>query len=388
MNKVKMGMVGGGQGAFIGAVHRMAAQLDGQIELVCGVFSSEPQCSFEYGQQLGLNESRCYHHFSQMIEQEAQLPEDERMEFLAIVTPNHLHYSMASKAIEYGFHVICDKPATISLAQVLTLARQLASSNVLYALTYTYTGYPMVKEARHRVQSGELGDLRKIIVSYQQGWLADKNSEHQKQAKWRLDPAQAGPSCCMGDIGVHAANLAEYISGTEITHVCSDLTSAHDNRVLDDDGTVLMKFGETLKGVLLASQVATGEDNNLSISIYGDKASLQWQQQTPNTLTLHFPDSSTQVIRSGIANKSKLAIESMRLPAGHPEGYIEAFANIYRNFAAQIRAKKENRQLSESAMDVPGIAEGIRGMLFIDSVVKASKSAQKWHEVKGENLHD
>ncbi|MCG7562835.1 Gfo/Idh/MocA family oxidoreductase [Pseudoalteromonas sp. McH1-42] len=388
MKKIKMGMVGGGPDAFIGAIHRMAAQLDGQIELVCGVFSSTPQRSYEYGRHLGLKASRCYRHFNDMLEQESSLPEGEKMELLAIVTPNHLHFQMASDAIKHGFHVISDKPATISLAQALTLARQLACSDVLYALTYTYTGYPMVKEARYRVHAGELGTVRKIIVSYHQGWLSGKNAESTKQASWRLDPEQAGLSCCMGDIGVHAANLAEYISGQAITHVCADLDTAYEHRALDDDGTVLLRFGDEIKGVLLASQVATGEENNLSISVYGDKGSLKWQQQSPNSLTLRYADSSTRVIRSGVANESPLAIASTRLPAGHPEGYVEAFANLYRNFAAQIRAKKSVQPPCDSARDVPGIKEGIRGMAFIDSVVRANGSSQKWHAVQGVQLHD
>ncbi|WP_054015050.1 Gfo/Idh/MocA family protein [Pseudoalteromonas sp. R3] len=388
MKKIKMGMVGGGPDAFIGSIHRMAAQLDGQIELVCGVFSSAPQRSYEYGRYLGLKASRCYQHFNDMLEMESSLPEGERMELLAIVTPNHLHFQMASEAIKHGFHVISDKPATISLAQALTLARQLACSDVLYALTYTYTGYPMVKEARYRVHAGELGTIRKIIVSYQQGWLSGKNAESTKQASWRLDPEQAGLSCCMGDIGVHAANLAEYISGKSITHVCADLNTAYEHRALDDDGAVLLRFGDEIKGVLLASQVATGEENNLSISVYGDKGSLKWQQQNPNSLTLRYADSSMRVIRSGVANKSSLAVENTRLPAGHPEGYIEAFANLYRNFAAQIRARQLVQPPCDKALDVPGIKEGIRGMLFIDSVVRASGSSQKWHAVQGAQLHD
>ncbi|MEC4089185.1 Gfo/Idh/MocA family oxidoreductase [Pseudoalteromonas rubra] len=387
MKKIKMGMVGGGPDAFIGAIHRMAAQLDGQIELVCGVFSSTPQRSYEYGRHLGLKASRCYRHFNDMLEQESSLPEGEKMELLAIVTPNHLHFQMASDAIKHGFHVISDKPATISLAQALTLARQLACSDVLYALTYTYTGYPMVKEARYRVHAGELGTVRKIIVSYQQGWLSGKHAESTKQASWRLDPEQAGLSCCMGDIGVHAANLAEYICGQAITHVCADLDTAYEHRALDDDGTVLLRFGDEIKGVLLASQVATGEENNLSISVYGDKGSLKWQQQSPNSLILRYADSSMRVIRSGVANESPLAIASTRLPAGHPEGYVEAFANLYRNFAAQIRAKKSVQPPCDSARDVPGIKEGVRGMAFIDSVVRANGSSQKWHAVQGE-LHD
>ncbi|QPB83320.1 gfo/Idh/MocA family oxidoreductase [Pseudoalteromonas rubra] len=388
MKKIKMGMVGGGPDAFIGAIHRMAAQLDGQIELVCGVFSSAPQRSYEYGTYLGLEASRCYRHFDDMLKQESSLPEGEKMELLAIVTPNHLHFQMASEAIKHGFHVISDKPATISLAQALTLARQLACSDVLYALTYTYTGYPMVKEARYRVHAGELGSVRKIIVSYQQGWLNGENAESIKQACWRLDPEQAGLSCCMGDIGVHAANLAEYISGQSITHVCADLNTAYEHRALDDDGAVLLKFGNKIKGVLLASQVATGEENNLSISVYGDKGSLKWEQQSPNSLTLRYADSSMRVIRSGVANDSPLAIANTRLPAGHPEGYIEAFANIYRNFAVKIRAQQAVQPPCENALDVPGIKEGIRGMLFIDSVVRASGSSQKWHAVQGAQLHD
>jgi predicted dehydrogenase len=374
-----MGMVGGGSGAFIGAIHRMAAALDGQIELVCGAFSSDAVRSQESGEALHLELSRCYGSYEQMFEQEAQLPANERMDFVAIVTPNHLHFPVAKMAIEYGFHVMSDKPATIDLAEALSLEGLLKESDCLYALTHTYTGYPMVKEARQRVLSGELGSITKVLVEYPQGWLANPSDEGTKQAQWRLDPKYAGISCCMGDIGVHAANLAEYVCSDEIQQICADIAATVKGRVLDDDGTVLLKFANGARGVLLASQIAVGEENNLKLRVYGDKAALEWSQQEPNTLWLSYPDKPSQMLRAGGAGLSTLAMANMRTPAGHPEGYIEAFANLYRNFSEQIRAKKSQQTVSDAAQDLPGIKEAIRGMAFIESVVMASQSELKWH---------
>ncbi|KPV93737.1 Glucose-6-phosphate 3-dehydrogenase [Pseudoalteromonas sp. P1-9] len=384
MTKIKMGMVGGGKDAFIGAVHRMAAQLDGEITLVCGAFSKDPNASVSFGQSLGLAPSRCYGTYQEMLEQEAKLPAAERMDMVAIVTPNHLHFPIAKAAIVHGFHIISDKPATLNLAEAKQLADLLNQSTSLYALTHTYTGYPMVKEAKYRISQGELGEIRKVVVQYPQGWLSSQTNDTLKQASWRLDPTQAGISCCMADIGVHAANLVEYISGLSMVRVCADLNTTLDRRVLDDDGTVLFKLENGSKGVLLASQIATGEENDLSIAIYGDKASLKWSQMAPNSLTLSYPDRSQQTIRTGVVNKSPLALANTRLPAGHPEGYIEAFANIYRNFAAQIRATKAGQEASESALDVPGIDAAIRGMQFIESTVAASRSELKWHPIAKE----
>ena len=267
--KIRMGMVGGGKGAFIGAIHRIAAQLDNQIELVCGAFSSKPEDAIAFGQSLYLDDDRCYGTYKELFAKEAAMSIERRMDMVAIVTPNHLHFPVAKMALEYGFHVMSDKPATLDLAQALELKTIIEQTNLLYGLTHTYTGYPMVKEAKTRISQGQLGEIKKIVVEYSQGWLANKSDEISKQAVWRLDPKQSGISCCMGDIGVHAANLAEYVSGLTITSLCANLSSNVLGRTLDDDGAVLLRFNSGAQGVLLASQISVGEENNLTLKIYG-----------------------------------------------------------------------------------------------------------------------
>lgn len=377
--KLKMGMVGGGEGAFIGNVHRMAANLDGQIELVCGAFSSDPAKSKRSGQALFLPSSRCYKSYTDMFKQEQALPENERMDFVSIVTPNHLHFDVAKTALEHGFHVISDKPATFTLQQAKDLDDVVKRSQKLYGLTHTYTGYPLVKQAKHLVASGQIGEVVKIVVQYSQGWLAEREDTSGKQAAWRLDPKQAGVSCCMGDIGVHAANLMEYISGKEITHVCADLNATVNGRSLDDDGTVIVKLSGGAKGVLTSSQISIGDENDLAISIYGSEASLSWRQQEPNTLWMKYNDQATQMIRTGVGSFCQEALDATRTPAGHPEGYLEAFANLYTRFAQQIRAYPSHLEGSEA---IPGIYDAIRGMAFIENSVTASQSDTKWHAFK------
>jgi len=379
VNKIKMGMVGGGAGAFIGEIHRMAAALDNKIELVCGAFSSDPQTCLHSGLSFGLDASRCYASYQQMFATESTLPKDERMDFVVIVTPNHLHFPVAKLAIQGGFSVLSDKPATFNLAEALELKTLLDDSSCLYGLTHTYIGYPMVKEARQRIIDGQLGKIKKVVVEYSQGWLASPEDEASKQAMWRLDPKYAGISCCMADIGVHAANLAEYCCDDEISDICADIAPTVTGRVLDDDGTVMLRFNSGARGVLLASQVAIGEENRLNLRVYGEKASLEWFQLEPNSLWLKFPDQSTQILRAGVGSLSPLTLANLRTPAGHPEGYIEAFANLYVNFAGQIEAKKANQPSPEFAEDMPGIHQAIRGMAFIENVVASSQSKQKWH---------
>lgn len=374
-------MAGGGEGAFIGAVHRIAVAMDGEIDLVCGAFSSDPQRSCRFGAALYLPEQRVYPDYQAMMQSEAALPADERMHFVAIVTPNNTHFPIAQAALAAGFHVLSDKPATLNLAEALRLRTLVADSGLLYGLTHTYTGYPMVKEARARVSSGELGRIRKVCVDYSQGWLADRQEDvDNKQASWRLDPARAGVSSCMGDIGVHAANLAEYVSGCHITQLCADLTAMVEDRVLDDDGAILLRFDNGARGVLTASQVCVGEENALRLRIYGDKGGLEWNQQEPNTLWLKWPDQPTQMLRAGASYLSDAAQANTRTPMGHPEGYLEAFANIYRAFAAQVRAHEEGFSIDDHARDCPGIDEAVRGMRFIELAVAASASDTKWHE--------
>jgi len=379
MQKIRMGMVGGGEGAFIGAIHRMAAVIDGEIELVCGAFSQEPERARQSGATIGLPPHRVYTSYQDMMRAEAELPRTERMQFVAIVTPNHLHYPVASAALNAGFHVLSEKPATLSLEECKRLKQQLTQTELLFGLTHTYAGYPMVKEAKARVAAGEIGSIYKIVVEYTQGWLAQREEMRgNKQAQWRLDPARAGISSCMADIGVHAAHLAEYISGLTITQLGANLSSIVSDRCLDDDGLVWLGFDNEARGVLIASQVCNGEENALSIRIYGDKGSLEWRQQEPNSLWLKWPDRPAQLLRAGAPYLCALAQANTRLPMGHPEGYIEAFANVYRAFAAQIRAKEFNTTPAPIAADCPGIEEAIRGMQFIESVVAANASEKKW----------
>jgi predicted dehydrogenase len=375
-----MGMVGGGHGAFIGAVHRMAANIDNQIELVCGAFASTAEKSIDSGKSLMLPEDRCYPDFHTMMEMESQLPKDKRMQFVAIVTPNHMHFPVAKAALEAGFHVLSDKPATLNLDEVKALDKIVDETGLLYGLTHTYTGYPMVKEAQTLVASGEIGKVRKVIVEYLQGWLSEPEDPDNKQAAWRADPAISGVSCCMGDIGSHAANLAEYITGKEITDVCSELTTFVEGRRLEDDGIVLMKMEDGIRGTLQASQIAAGEENNLTIRIYGEKGGLEWHQQEPNTLTLKYLDKPMQVLRTG-GQHSARTMASTRTPMGHPEGYLEAFANIYVNFAQAIRDFDVGEYNKENDYDFPDIKDGLRGMALVEAFVNSSEQDTKWYSL-------
>jgi predicted dehydrogenase len=375
-----MGMVGGGEGAFIGAVHRMAAALDGEIELVCGAFSADADRSTRSGAALHLPAERVYGDYQAMMVAEAALPAEQRMQFVAIVTPNHLHFPVAEAALRAGFHVMSDKPATFNLAEALQLRELVQETGLLYGLTHTYTGYPLVKEARERIQSGELGRIRRVVVEYPQGWLADRQEdEDNKQAAWRLDPARAGVSSCMGDIGVHAANLAEYVTGQKIIELCADLSAFVEGRELDDDGSILLRFDGGAKGILFASQLCVGEENALNIRVYGDKGGLEWHQQEPNTLWLKWADRPAEMLRTGAGYLGPLAAANTRTPGGHPEGYLEAFANLYMAFAGLVRAREKGVAPDERAVDCPGIEEAVRGMTFIELAVAASASDTKWH---------
>lgn len=379
--KLLMGMVGGGPNAFIGAVHRTAAALDGKIELVCGAFSRTKSKSIETGKKLFLHPDRVYGSYREMFRKEARLPEGKRMDFVTIVTPNNMHYPIAMAAIEAGFHIVCDKPLASSLEEARNLAKKLKSTKLLFCLTHNYTGYPMVKEARRIVTDGKFGKIRRVVVEYPQGWLATRiEAKGQKQAVWRTDPKQAGISCCMGDIGSHCHNLAEYITGSEITEVCADLTTFLKNRLLDDDGSVLIRFKNGAHGVIWASQIAVGEENGLKIRIYGETGSLEWAQEEPNTLILRWINKPTEIIRTGTKFVSPSASINTRLPAGHPEGFIEAFANIYRNFALALTRKIQGIKICEEDYDYPNIQDGVRGMAFLTAVLKSS-AAQQWVNV-------
>ncbi len=375
--KLRMGMVGGGLDAFIGAVHRRAAGFDGEIELVCGCFSSSPDKSKATGHALYLPEDRVYSSFVEMIEREKALPEGERMDFLTIVTPNHMHFPPAKMALENGFHVMCDKPMTLNLEQAKELAKIVEKSGLVFGLTHNYTGYPMVKEARDMIRNNKLGKIRKVVVEYPQGWLS-KDEEHNdyKQAIWRTDPAKSGAAGCMGDIGTHAENLAEYVTGLKIDELCADLTAFVPGRQLDDDGNVLLRFEGGAKGVLHASQIANGEENALKIYVWGELGGLEWHQMDPNTLKYKTQEGQ-RIIRPNVGTLSASASAHWRLPAGHPEGFFEAFANLYRNFAYAVKAHMEGRD-PDPLYDFPTAEDGVRGLAFIDTVIASNNTETKW----------
>ena len=377
--KIKMGMLGGGPGSFIGPVHRMAANLDGLIELVCGCFSSDPTKSAQTGEALCLSPDRVYASYQEMIEREAQLPAEERMDFLAIVTPNHLHYAPAAMALEAGFHVALDKPITYTLEEAKSLAEIMARTGRRLLLTHTYSGYPLVKEARYRVQRGDLGTIRRVYVEYPQGWLSTDCAADNKQAAWRVDPSRSGKAGCMGDIGTHAFHLANYITGLQVEELCAELNSFVPGRQLDDDGTVMIRYEGGARCLLSASQVCAGVENGLHIRIYGEKGGLEWRQDSPNTMTFRPVEGVAEVIRTATASiVSPAAQHNSRVPGGHPEGFIEAFANLYRNFALTLMADAEQQEPSACCLDFPTITDGIEGMQFVDAVVHSSAQNAAW----------
>lgn len=372
-------MIGGGQGAFIGGIHRMAAALDGLYELTAGAFSSDAEKSRATGVLLGLAPDRVYATYEALIAGELQLPASERVQVVAIVTPNHLHFAPARRALEAGFHVILDKPMTFSLAEARQLREIAAASGRRLLLTHTYTGYPMVKEARQLVAAGTLGAVRKVYVEYPQGWLsAFEEGGDNKQAAWRTDPARSGAAGAMGDIGTHAFNLLEYVAGLEVTQLCADINTVVAGRRLDDDGAVLLRLGNGASGVLVATQVAAGEENNVRIRVYGDRGGLEWQQADANTLLVKWLDRPAEIRRTGTGYVGSFARHNARTPAGHPEGYLEAFANLYRNFALALQADLAGHPASPEALDFPSIAEGVRGMAFIENVIASGRSDTKW----------
>jgi predicted dehydrogenase len=377
--KIRMGMVGGGPGSFIGKFHVKAAHLDGQIELVCGAFDIDPANSKIQGKEYYLDPSRAYDTFQEMIAMEKELPEDERMDFVSITTPNYVHYEPARLALENGFHVVSDKPLTNDTEDARKLVRLVEDTGLIFAVTHAYTGYPMVKEARHIVQSGKLGKIRKVVSEYPQGWLSEPmEGIGNMQADWRLDPARSGKSNCMGDIGTHALNLAEYVTGLKVTHLCADVSTLVEGRRLDDDGNVLVRFDNGARGIIYASQISAGEENGLKIRVYGEKGGLEWIQVEPNTLTVKWLDKPVEVIRPGNPWCSDIAKYNTRFPAGHPEGLIEAFGNVYRNVATCIQHRLEGKQPPAEALDFPTVHDGLRGMLFIDAVLESSESDSKW----------
>ncbi|WP_339877911.1 Gfo/Idh/MocA family oxidoreductase [uncultured Algoriphagus sp.] len=377
--KLKLGLIGGGPGSFIGAIHLNGALMDGMFELVAGAFSSNPEKSKQRGKELMLDPSRVYANYDEMFAKELELPESERMDVVAIVTPNNVHFDPTVKALKYGFHVALDKPLTLNYDEAKELYPIVKASNKRFLLTHTYSGYPMIKQAKQMIAKGEIGKVRKVYVEYSQGWLWKLlESENNKQAEWRTDPKRNGLAGCMGDIGTHAFHLAEYVSGEKVASVCADLYIKVEGRPIDDDGVVLMRFENGASGVLTASQTDTGAENNLRIRVYGEKGGLEWQQELNNTLIVRWPDAPAQILRAGTGYLGSLANENTRTPAGHPEGYVEAFANLYRNFARCIYAERAGEVPKPEWEDYPGIEDGLRGMAFIDHVLKSNESDIKW----------
>ncbi len=377
--KLRMGMVGGGQDAFIGAIHRLAANMDGLVELACGALSINPEIAVASGKALFLPTERTYLTYDEMIKAEAALPADKRIDFVTIVTPNFAHFAPAMMALDHGFNVVIEKPITFSLDEAKQLKQKLEETGLLLCLTHTYSGYPMVKQAKAMIKDGQLGKIRKVWVEYPQGWLSKLSErEGNAQAAWRTDPKKSGKSSVMGDIGTHAAHLAEYVTGSKITDICAELNTLVEGRVMDDDGAVMLKFDNGAKGVLMASQVAAGEENALKIRVYGEKGGVEWFQHEPNSLIVKWLEQPTQILRAGSAHLYKAASHNCRTPAGHPEGYLEAFANIYRNFALTLGCKLDGTTPTPEMLDFPGIEDGLRGMAFIDNVVASAHSDVKW----------
>jgi predicted dehydrogenase len=379
-----MGMIGGGKDAFIGAIHRIAANMDGQIELVCGALSINKEIAVDSGRLLFLPQDRTYTNYEDMISTESKVSADKRMDFVTIVTPNFAHFAPAMMALDHGFNVVVEKPITFTLDEAKQLKKKVEETGLMLLLTHTYSGYPMVKEARELVKQGAFGKVRKIYVEYCQGWLSKLSErEGNAQAAWRTDPSKSGKSGCMGDIGTHAAHLAEYISGLKITQLCAALNTVVEGRMLDDDGAILLRFNNGATGTLMASQVAAGEENALKIRIYGENGGLEWAQQEPNTLTLKWLDKPAQTLRAGSNygdRESTFATHNCRTPGGHPEGYLEAFGNLYRNFALALSAKINNEAPKPEWLDIPGVDDGIRGMAFIENVVASHQSSEKWRD--------
>ncbi len=376
--KLKAGMVGGGRGAFIGGVHRMAMRLDGRIDLVAGAFSSNPEKSKLSGEDLFLDPRRVYADYRVMAAEEARLPEGERIDFVSVVTPNRAHVPVSRTFLEAGFNVVCDKPLAFTLEEALDFREVVRKSGKVFVLTHNYTGYPMVKQARELVRSGELGEILKIVAEYPQGWLGKPiDAEGQKQASWRTNPEEAGASSCLGDIGTHAENLARYITGLEIDELCAEFTTFVEGRKLEDDANLLIRYKGGAKGVLYASQISAGEENSLRVRVYGSRASLEWYQEDPNRLFVKYPDAPRRIYRAGNEYLSDSAKRFGRIPAGHPEAFLEAFANIYLEAARAIEAVLDGQPVPPDS-DFPTVDSGVEGMAFIATAVKSAKAGGVW----------
>lgn len=374
-----MGMIGGGKDAFIGAVHRLAFNMDGQVELIAGALSVNPEVAVESGNLLYLDKERTYTDYKEMLHAEAAMPADKRLDFITIVTPNFVHFEPAMMALDNGFNVVIEKPITFSLEEAKQLKQKIADTGLTLMLCHTYTGYPMVKQAKALLRSGVLGKIRKVYVEYPQGWLSTfLEKTGQAQASWRTDPKKSGAAGAMGDIGTHAFNLAEYVTGLQVTSICAELNIVVDGRMLDDDGAVLLKFNNGATGVLMATQVAAGEENNVKIRVYTELGGLEWKQEDANSLLIKWLDKPAEIYRAGTGYLNALASHNCRTPAGHPEGYLEAFANLYRNFALTLQAKMQGEIPAEEWLDFPTVEDGVRGMAFIEHVVNSNNSKTKW----------
>ena len=377
--KLRMAMIGGGKDAFIGAVHRLAMNMDGQVELVAGTLSVNPEIAIESGKILFLDEDRIYTDYKDMLEKEAAMPVDKRIDFVSIVTPNFVHFDPAMMALDKGFNVVIEKPITLTLDEAKQIKAKLEATGLSLLLCHTYTGYPMVKQAKQILKSGALGKIRKVYVEYPQGWLSTfLESTGQAQASWRTDPKKSGKAGCMGDIGTHAFNLAEYVTGLQVTELCSNINIVVEGRMLDDDGAAFLKFNNGATGVLMATQIAAGEENNIKIRVYGEKGGIEWKHEDANTLLVKWLDKPTEIHRTGGGYNSSFAAHNTRVPAGHPEGFLEAFGNLYRNFSLTVRAKINGEQPKDEWLDFPGVEEGIRGMAFVENVIESGKSNEKW----------
>lgn len=372
-------MIGGGIDAFIGAVHRIALNMDGQVELVAGALSVNPEVALESGRQLFLSEDRIYTDYKTMLEKEAAMPADKRIDFVTIVTPNFVHFDPAMMALDKGFNVVIEKPITFSLEEARLLKAKVEETGLSLLLCHTYNGYPMVKQAKRMLQQGVLGKIRKVYVEYPQGWLSTfLEKTGQTQAAWRTDPKRSGKAGSMGDIGTHAFNLAEYVTGLKVTSICSNVNTIVEGRMLDDDGAAFLRFDNGASGVLMATQIAAGEENNVKIRVYGEKGGLEWKHEDTNTLLVKWLDKPVEIYRAGTGYLDSFASHNCRTPAGHPEGFLEAFANLYRNFVLTVRAKINGETPKPEWLDFPGVDEGIRGMAFIENIIESGKSETKW----------
>ena len=378
--KLRMAMIGGGKDAFIGAVHRIALNMDGQVDLVAGALSVKPELAIESGKMLFLDEERIYTDYKTLLEKEAAMPADKRIDFVSIVTPNFVHFEPAMMALEKGFNVVIEKPITFTLDEAKQLKAKVEETGLSLLLCHTYTGYPMVKQAKQLVKDGVLGKIRKVYVEYPQGWLSTLlEAAGNAQASWRTDPKKSGKAGAMGDIGTHAFNLAEYVTGLEVTHLCADINIVVEGRMLDDDGAAFLKFNNGATGVLMATQIAAGEENNVKIRVYGEKGGIEWKQEDANTLLVKWLDKPTQIYRTGAGYNSSFAAHNTRVPAGHPEGYLEAFGNLYRNFILTVRAKMNGEEPKQEWLDYPSVHEGVRGMAFVNNVIESGESEVKWN---------